>query len=239
MNDLLALALTAHGGESRWKTVKSIEVTLEISGGLMEVKGFTAPLVTTISVSNDEPKTTMQPYGGPDCRGVYTADKIWIETLGGEILSSRTHPRAAFAGHTRQTPWDELHRLYFLGYATWNYICSPFLFTRTGFETRELAEHSEDGEIWRVLEVIYAENVPTHCPTQLFYFDREGHLKRVDYVTDVAGGIASHYCYDHKTFDGLVIPTRRRVVRRTPEGPKMSGPTAVFLDYKSVVVRNR
>jgi hypothetical protein len=33
-----------------------------------------------------------------------------------------------------------------------------------------------------------------------------------------------------------VFPTRRRVVRRTPAGPRLSGPTAVFLDYTSVLI---
>jgi hypothetical protein len=48
-------------------------------------------------------------------------------------------------------------------------------------------------------------------------------LKRLDYTTDVIGGVATHYCYDPKTVDGIVIPTLRRVVRRTPEGPLISG----------------
>src|SRR5258705_4783 len=48
-------------------------------------------------------------------------------------------------------------------------------------------------------------------------------LRRLDYVTDVLGGVAAHYCYDHVTIDGLVFPTLRRVVRRTPEGPSCQG----------------
>jgi hypothetical protein len=61
----------------------------------------------------------------------------------------------------------------------------------------------------------------------------------MDYTTDVLGGVASHYLYDHKTFDGLVIPIRRRVVQRTPAGPKLTGITAVFLDYLDVQIHDR
>jgi hypothetical protein len=62
-------------------------------------------------------------------------------------------------------------------------------------------------------------------------------LRRLDYVTDVLGGVAAHYCYDHVTIDGLVFPTLRRVVRRAPEGPLLSGRTSFILDYTNLLVR--
>jgi hypothetical protein len=62
-------------------------------------------------------------------------------------------------------------------------------------------------------------------------------LRRLDYVTDVLGGVAAHYCYDYLTIDGLAFPTLRRVVRRTAEGPALSGRTSFILDYTNLVVR--
>jgi hypothetical protein len=53
----------------------------------------------------------------------------------------------------------------------------------------------------------------------------------------VLGGVAAHYCYDLVTIDGLVFPTLRRVVRRTPEGPLLSGRTSFILDYTELAVR--
>jgi len=37
-------------------------------------------------------------------------------------------------------------------------------------------------------------------------------------------------------FAGLMIPTLRRVVRRTPEGPLLSGRTSFLLDYFEVEI---
>src|SRR5215472_15196923 len=55
--------------------------------------------------------------------------------------------------------------------------------------------------------------------------------------TDVAGGgIASHYCFDHASFSGLVFPTLRRVVSRTSTGPLISGRTRVLLLISDVLV---
>jgi hypothetical protein len=37
--------------------------------------------------------------------------------------SSKSAPiRAAFARHVRETLWDRLHLIYFLGYAVWDYL---------------------------------------------------------------------------------------------------------------------
>ena len=68
-------------------------------------------------------------------------------------------------------------------------------------------------------------------------FNDDFMLRRLDYLTDVLGGVAAHYCYDHVTIDGLIFPTLRRVVRRTPEGPLLSGRTSFILDYTDLVIR--
>src|SRR5713226_5882296 len=89
----------------------------------------------------------------------------------------------------------------------WNYLTTPFLFARTGFATRALEAHVEGRETWRVLEVTYPDDVPAHTKVQKLYFDDDFMLRRLDYVTDVLGGVAAHYCYDPVTINGLVFPT--------------------------------
>ena len=100
-----------------------------------------------------------------------------------------------------------------------------------------LNQHVDGGETWRVLEVTYPGGIPAHTKVQKLYFDDGFMLKRLDYVTDVLGGVAAHYCYDPATIDGIVLPTLRRVVRRTADGPLVSGRTSFILDYTDVVIR--
>ena len=50
----------------------------------------------------------------------------------------------------------------------------------------------EGGETWRVLEVIYPDGISAHTKVQKLYFDDGFMLKRLDYVTDVLGGVAAH-----------------------------------------------
>src|SRR3546814_3099699 len=82
-------------------------------------------------------------------------------------------------GMAREYPWDLLHLAYFCGYAGWNYLTTPFLFTYPGFETEEIEPWEEEGEIWRRLKVRFSPDIPTHCPEQIFHFDAKGLLRRL------------------------------------------------------------
>jgi len=238
MTGLLSSVITAHGGLDRWRTVRAIDVTFNFSGGLLDIKGFPGHHRPSASVDAVTPRTVFQRLGDEsDDRWIFTPNRVWIERRDGTVVEERSEPRAAFAGHVRETPWDRLHLTYFLGYAVWNYLSAPFLFARTGFTTRELEADVEGRETWRVLEVTYPDDVPAHTKVQKLYFGDDFLLRRLDYTTDVLGGVAAHYCYDLVTIDGLVFPTLRRVVRRTPEGPLLSGRTSFILDYTELAVR--
>jgi len=198
----------------------------------------TRQLTITLN-SHGEPSTVITGLeGNPQNRWLFKAQHNAIESPDGTVIQERYDPRLAFEGHERSTPWDELHLLYFASYALYNYLTAPFIFTLPGFEVSELNAHSESGEVWRVLKVTHPDGFPTHTKIQKFYFDnKEFLLRRIDYETDVAKGVASHYCFDYKNFGGIVIPTMRRVVRRLPDGTSVvSGPTSFGLQYIAVEI---
>ena len=232
--DLLDSVLKAHGGLERWSQIKSINLTWNFSGWLLAVKGYPAHYQPTITIDTRKQAAILRRLGGgPDDKFMFTPERTWIERRDGSISMSRDNPRASFAGHVRTTPWDDLHLTYFVGYALYNYLVTPFCFTWPGFQTRELPEHEERGQLWRVLEVTYPDSFATHTKVQKFYFNDKFMLQRLDYVTDVAGGIVAHYCFDHKEVGGIVFPMLRRVVRRVPETNEgvVGGPSSFTLDY--------
>lgn len=202
---------------------------------MLELKGFPGPRRPTITVStHGEPSTIITGLdGNPENRWIFNAQLNSIESPDGAVLQQRSDPRSAFKGHIRSTAWDDLHLLYFTSYALYNYLTAPFIFALPGFEVSELESHEECGEVWRVLQVIHPDGFPAHTKVQRFYFDSKNFLlRREDYETDVAGGVASHYCFDYQDFDGIIIPTMRRVVRRLPDRtPVLTGPTAFGLQY--------
>src|SRR5437867_823 len=110
MADLLSSVIAVHGGLDRWRTVRAIDVTFNFSGGLLDLKGYPRHRRPSASVDAATPRTVFQRLGNEsDERWIFTPNLVWIERRDGTIVEERSDPRAAFAGHVRETPWDRLH----------------------------------------------------------------------------------------------------------------------------------
>ncbi len=194
-----------------------------------------------LSVTTDEQSAVLQPYPRKGCSGIFAAGAVRIEGADGAVLSERQDARDAFSGLSgmrRDLRWDDLDALYFAGYAFWNYLNIPFLFERSGFEVFEGEPLAVDGESWRRLDVVFPDHIHTHCREQALYFDSRGLLRRHDYHPDVVStrANAAHLCDEHREVDGLVFPTRRRVVPKGLRGRPLHRPTVVSIDLDSIEV---
>src|SRR3546814_47048 len=234
MSDLLDMAIDAHGGLELWRGLKRITVDKTIGGTLFQLKGQDTLAATRFAIDPHRPHAIYTPEEIA-IRVVYNGDaEVSVETGAGRVLERRPSPRAVFDGMAREYPWDLLHLAYFCGYAGWNYLTTPFLFTYPGFETEEIEPWEEEGEIWRRLKVRFSPDIPTHCPEQIFHFDAKGLLRRLDYHSEVVNSVrTAHYLYDHANFSGLVMPTRRKALPRLPDGRSAPGPVFVDLGYSN------
>lgn len=237
--NLLHTVIEAHGGLTRWQSARELVIRAR-SGGFAFAMRFKprAFHAYEVRVSTTEPRAIFSPFSGSGRRGVFEGDEVRIESDDGTILVERTNARAAFHHFRQNLWWDNLDALYFGGYALWNYLCVPFLFVRPGFEVREIESWEENGESWRRLHVIFPPHLPTHSREQVFYFNSAGLLRRIDYTAEVFGKWAKavHYCWEHKEFSGLVVPTRRRVFPRTRTGRSRGFPTLIWIDIDEVMV---
>jgi hypothetical protein len=216
MNELLAQAVAAHGGLERWNGFDAVTATFVTGGQLWAIKGVVqdaAPHQVTVALH--EERAAIAPFGGPAWGLVFTPDRVAIETRERAIVAERASPRAAFAGHGMDTPWDPLQRAYFNGYTLWTYLTTPFLLTLPGFAVAEIAPWREGDELWRGVRATFPPYLASHSPEQEFYFGEDVLLRRHDYHVDVAGGFAAaHYVSDVVEADGLRLPTRRRAYLR-------------------------
>ena len=182
MSELLDLVLQAHGGLDRWNNFNKVSAQFVAGGGLLPMKGLEAdpnPLDGTVTIH--EESTVIRPFGQPDWRMIFTPNCVSIETTAGVVVQERSNPRAAFAGHTMNTPWDLLHRAYFNGYARWTYLTTPFLMATPGFEVTEIAPWQEGAEQWRGLRARFpdtssVESLPAQTRARiesLIHVDRE------------------------------------------------------------------
>jgi hypothetical protein len=147
------------------------------------------------------------------------------------LVAERRDPVTSFDGLTRESPWDDLQVAYFAAEANWNYVVAPFLFMRPDFTVEEVEPWQEDGQTWRRLVVTFPPSIVANSRQQTYYFDDDGLLRRHDYSVDIlGGGPAVHYTSDYREFDGIMVPTRRRVHVRRPDGSPALESVSVAID---------
>jgi hypothetical protein len=235
--DILDKAIEAHGGLTRFQATREIVLAIRSGGFAFVMRRQSATLPPfEARATTSEPRLTISPYPKDGQRGQFEPQRVWIESDDGKEVSEREQPRSAFRGIRRQLRWDDLDLLYFAGYALWNYVSAPFMFTRPGFELTELDPWEENGERWSRLKVLFPDDIPTHSREQHFYFGEDGLLRRLDYTAEVFGNWAkaAHYCHDHRPFDGLLVPTRRKVFPRRRDNRARPRPTIVWIEVDAV-----
>lgn len=215
MNPLLDAALHACGDPARWDLLTTVRVRLRVGGNILLSK-LKSPLLRryTVEVSTKEVRAVLSPLGRRGGRGIFAGDRVRIESPGGQLLAERQRARDHARDHRI---WDDLDLVYFLGYALWNYVNTPFLFRWPGFATSELAPWRDPttGAALRRLLVRFPPGLPTHCPEQVFFFDEQANLVRLDYAAEVLSRRlrGAHLCLDHRRWDsGFVFAAHRRVV---------------------------
>jgi hypothetical protein len=240
--DIVEQAIAAHGGLDLWENAGEVSVQIS-SGGLAFASKFQGHAVRDVEarVSVRGQHVILAPYPGPGQRGVLDQDgTVRIETDDGELVEARGNARDAFADLRHKLWWDRLDILYFATYAIWTYVSTPFVFTREDYQLVELDRWVEHGESWRRLAVTFPDHVHTHSREQVFYVDASGLIRRHDYTAEPIGGWAkaAHYLLDHRSFDGLVVPTRRRVYPRKSNNQRHVGPLLVWIEMPKATVRN-
>jgi hypothetical protein len=239
--DLLDQAIAAHGGRDLWASANEVAVRIS-SGGLAFATKLQGSAVRDVEarVSTRDQHVVFSPYPRPGERGVLTPDgSVRIETDAGGLVEERVGARAAFGDLRHKLRWDKLDILYFGAYAIWTYISAPFVFAQDGYEVREIEPWEENNERWRRLAVRFPEGVQTHSRDQVFYFDGDGLIRRHDYTAEPLGSWANaaHYCFEHRVFDDLIVPTRRRVFPRLSNNRRLSRPLLVWIEVKHAALR--
>jgi len=236
VDDLLKLAIEGHGGMRRWEQISRFRAAVSITGAIWTLKGKPGLLdgVVLEGETRDQ-RLTISPFPHPGRYTTWEPYRQTIETAEGVVLTERHEPTAAFTGTTRQSPWDEFQVAYFASEANWNYFAAPFIFARGDFVTEETWPWREDGQMLRTLLVTYPDNIVAHAQQQTYYFDDAGLLRRLDYVVDILGGSpAVHYPSGYRDFDGIMVPTRRRVYGRDPDGATVLGPVSVAINVTDI-----
>ncbi|MCV7427874.1 hypothetical protein [Mycobacterium montefiorense] len=235
MNDLLETTIGAHGGLDRWREARTVTTSLRSWGQTWSIKSHpnVFSLWSTFAAATTSQSMQVDPFNGAGRRGIYTPERVHIESADGTILQERAHPREAFKGHTLVSAWDHLHCLYFASYAMWTYLNLPFVAARPDVDAQEIDPWVEEsGEKWRRLRLTFPPQIATHTSVQDLYIDSNGLIARHDYSVDVIPApLAAHYLFDYADYDGIQFPSLRKVVPLDADnrpGP-LSDPEALLI----------
>src|SRR5260370_30397683 len=99
MSDLLELAIEAHGGLARWRALRSIAITLSLTGGLWRLKGYPDGMHgMRLEIDPRQPFVITQPLGPlraldpAHIRGHFKPDCFLVVHLDGEGVWPRHGP---------------------------------------------------------------------------------------------------------------------------------------------------
>lgn len=233
---LVDFVIEAHGGWPRWTRLSRFRASGSITGAIWAMKataGLFDDIVLDGQIGNQ--RITITPFPKQGYRTTWEPLRQTIENTDGRITQERLNPAARFVGQTRTTPWDLLQAAYFAGEANWNYFAAPFLFARDDVGTEEIEPWHENGEVWRSLLVTYPDSIVAHSRQQTYYFDDVGMLRRLDYAVEILGSNpAVHYPSRYRSFDGIAVPTRRRVYSRNLDGTPIIDAPSVAIDFTNV-----
>ena len=229
--------IEAHGGSSRWNRLEAVEAVISVWGFLFKAKR--RPLLNRVRVraAAREPKFTFFDYPRPGRNSVFNGNEdVRITDGDNQPLVSRKNPRGEIRQPRRLLYWDALDFTYFGGYATWNYLVTPFLFMRDDLHFEPLQPTSAGPEFPLQLQVEFPPHLPTHCRKQIFYFDGDYLLRRLDYTAEVVSrwARAAHTCDDYRDFGGLRFPTKRRVLPLLVGSKPLAAPVIVAIDIHDV-----
>jgi hypothetical protein len=233
MNDLLEFAVEAHGGLDRWNSFTKLRAELSVGGAIWDFKQQPGLLADTVfEIKTHQEYLTITPFTAAALRSIFVPDRLILETSEGEVVEARDDPEKAFEGQAFETPWDALDVAYFASEALWTYLTLPFLYTYPGFLCEEIAPWDENGERWRRLKVTFPDCIASHTKTQITHFGDDGLMRRHDYTVDILGGNpGANYSFDYKDFQGIKMPTTRRIYAYDDALRKVPEPLLVTLDF--------
>jgi hypothetical protein len=236
MNELLKATIDAHGGLDRWNALDAVSARLLQDGAEWALKGQAGVLADVfVRAGLHEQRVYHHPFGAPDRRSAFTPQRVAIETTAGDVIDELDQPLASFEGHTLETPWSAPQLAYFVGVSMWTYLTQPFTYALPGFEISELKPWQEKGEEWRRLRVVWPSSLTTHSSEQTLYIGADGLLWRHDYdIVIQANAPGAHYFSDYVEVAGIKLPTRHRIVQRTPDGQSLNEPVLVSIDLSEI-----
>jgi hypothetical protein len=226
---LLDDAIDAVGGLSRWTSLSRFTLHLSFGGTLFTQAGHAGHFKDVVAEGSTRTQSVRFTgiTGGQECAS-FQPDSVTIESIDGEILRIWRHPQLPLPDRAIHPLADELHLVFFCGFAIWSYLTTPFLLARPDVQVEELAPWHENGALWHRLRARFPSDIVTHNSEQIFYFDEKALQRRVDH--DLLGTRVADYSWAHQAFSDIMVPTLRRSQMLRSDGTVVAKPALIDVE---------
>lgn len=202
--ELLDEILDAHGGAARWRELTALRVSLRCRGDVLSAHGQADAFARCEAVlATDEPWLVVTPFHAG--RGYFRSDCVWHERDAAGVAARERQAAPLPLGE-----WDALDALAFAGPWFWRELCAPYTLLHPALELQELAPLRRGDGWWRRLRAAGPDG------EAVYSVDERGLLCRRDGYCELLSAAVVTTFADYRGFDGLLLPTRRRVLPRAP-----------------------
>jgi hypothetical protein len=151
MTGLLDEVLEAHGGFHRCRAARALRATVSLGGPFWDLHAVPAGVRTNVTVEMQlhDQVVSLSQWTDVEHRFVLRTNPDVSTMTGGDFQEPevRHNPRASFPAAS-DAQWDQMAN-YFVGYAIWDYLSTPYLLTLPGVQTFEMTPSIDDGCEWR------------------------------------------------------------------------------------------
>lgn len=233
MNTLLGEAIEAHGGLARWSQIYAVSAGVSVGGKLWEYIGLPGIFSRTRIMISTRSQYVAMDLLERKKSFLFDKGKLGVQEVGGRPMQCLGDVRSHFFQSKEAGGWDEPQAAYFNGYALWQYLNAPFLYTYPGFQVEEVEPRREQDKTWRGLRVTFPDSVTAHSREQYAYFGEDRLLRCLRYTVDVLGNARGlNYVLEYRKIDGIQFPIRRAVYAYDDELRRVDEPMLVSIDIR-------
>jgi len=232
--NLVSHVLKAHGGRTHWRTKKAFSAHISISGSLLPppdrpppggahyvaVGGYHLPTASRgrptlreLVIEGDTRIPQLKIFGSTDVTrfGVYTPNRVEFRTTSNQLLEALDDPIEALAARPRDRPLRVIERIFLFGGIVWSSIATPFLLDAPDVSVTEKPVR-DDSKTGRQLTVEFPETIEPLAPRRVLHVAEDGLIERHEYeLRYLYPSLLADTASAHIAFDGIVVPTLRRV----------------------------
>jgi len=192
---------------------------VEVGGYQLVTTPKSRPTLREVVLEGETHRPFAKVFGSTDMTryGVYSPGRAEFRDMSGALISAQDAPVAALAQHGERQPFETLDRMFLVGALIWGAVIGPFVLALGG-ETRE-EPRANDRNQYRRMWMELPETLDPITAERWLSIDNRGLIHQIEHrFLPYHQGQIVESLSNYESFDGIRIPTLRRMQARRADG---------------------